>query len=285
MVREPPLRIRSLLFLPAVRLDRLEKAFATGADRVCVDLEDGVGPDSKDTARDAVAGLLDEADHPGLVIRINSPRTEEGLRDLLVLMEARPRSLEVMIPKVESADEVRWIEELLGRRHRSVGLHLLVETARGIEAAVPIATASPRLVALMLGGVDLSADLGAALDWEPLQYARSRIVSAAAIAGAGALDTIVLALDDEDSLRSEALRARRMGFAGKLAIHPKQITPIHEAFSPSPEEIAHARRIAEAYERNRGGVTVLDGRLVELPVLRSALRILNLAERTHPHDD
>jgi citrate lyase beta subunit len=271
-------RLRSLLFLPATRPDRLDRAFESEADRVCFDLEDGVGVDAKETAREEVMRLVAGGGAQSrLVIRINSPRTETGLRDVLALCAAPSSPIAVMIPKVESGEEVRWIADLLAARHPALRLHLLIETARGVEAAPAIAAVSARTEAIMFGGVDLSADLGAAHEWEPLLYARSRIVHAAAGAGIGALDSVVLDLSDAAVLRAEAERARRLGFTGKAAIHPRQVAAIHECFAPTSAEIARAQRVVAAYDESGGGVTVVDGELVDLPVVRSAQRILRLA--------
>jgi (S)-citramalyl-CoA lyase len=271
-------RVRSLLFLPATRPDRLERALATGADRVCLDLEDGVAAGAKAGARAALVSILQtDAVPPGLGVRINSPRTEDGLRDVLALCELPPRPIAVMLPKVESAEEVRWIEALLATRHPEVRLQLLIETARAIEAASALAAASARTELVMFGGIDLAADLGAELAWEPLLYGRARVIGAAAAAGVGALDSVMLDIDAPDALRQEAERARRMGYTGKAAIHPRQLAPIHEAFAPTPDEVARARRIVAVYEESASGVAVLDGRLVDLPVVRGARRLLERA--------
>jgi citrate lyase beta subunit len=178
---------------------------------------------------------------------------------------------------VESAEEVRWIEALLVPHHPEVRLQLLIETARAIEAAPALAAASARIELVMFGGIDLAADLGVEPAWEPLLYGRARVVGAAAAAGVGALDSVMLDIDAPEALRTEAERARRMGYAGKAAIHPRQLAPIHEAFAPTADEVAHARRIIAVYEESASGVAVLDGRLVDLPVVRGARRLLERA--------
>lgn len=276
----PVLRARrSLLFFPATRPDLLEKAVRTGSDVVCIDLEDAVASDRKEEGRAAAIDLL-RRPAPGkaeVVLRINSPRTEDGLRDVLAVLEARVAPDALMIPKVESAEEVRWVEALLEPGLPAVGLIPMVESCRGLEQATGIASASPRVIAVMLGGVDLSAELGCALEWDALLYARSRVVHAAKLAGVDVFDMPFLNVADVDGLAAEARAAARLGFTGKAAIHPAQLPPILTAFSPDAEEVARAREVIAAYERNRGGVLLVDGRLVERPVIRAAQRTLALA--------
>jgi (S)-citramalyl-CoA lyase len=276
----PVLRARrSLLFFPATRPDQLEKAVRTGTDMVCIDLEDAVASDRKEEARAAALDLLRRPARfrAEIVLRINSPRTEDGLRDVLAVLEARVAPDALMVPKVESSEEVRWIEELLEPGMPAVRLIPMVETCRGLEHATGIASASPRVSAVMLGGVDLSAELGCALEWDALLYARSRVVHAAKLAGVDLFDMPFLDVADADGLAAEARAAARLGFTGKAAIHPAQLPPILAAFSPGAAEIARAREVVAAYERNRGGVLLVDGRLVERPVIRAAHRTLALA--------
>ncbi len=278
MGRDRPLR-RSLLFFPASRPDRFEKALAAGADSVCIDLEDAVAPGDKDAAR-RVAWRLIAAEPPeraGVVLRINSPRSAEGLRDLLALLGASPAPLVLLLPKVESPEEVSWVEELLSPAHPGLRLLPMIETVRGVAAASEIALASPRVDLLMLGGVDLAAETGSSMSWESLLYARTKLLYAAAGAGVDALDTVNVDVADTAALAREARAAAGLGFTGKAAIHPSQIDPIHRAFSPSEEEVRRARGIVDAYEAAGGGVLLLEGRLVELPVVRRAQRTLAIA--------
>ncbi len=270
---------RSILFVPANRPERYPKAQASGADSVCVDLEDAVGPEFKDEARLEVAHLLvDRSEGPAeLIVRINSARTETGFRDLLTVLEAPFAPDAVMLPKVAEPAEVAWIGELLGSRHPSIELLPMIETARGLEAAAEIARASPRVVGLILGGVDLSAELGSTREWGPMLYARSRVVHAAALAQVGAIDLPYLDVPDIAGLERETRLAKALGLTGRTAIHPTQVEPIQRIFAPSPEEIDRARQIIEAYEANRGGVLLLDGKLVERPVLLAAQRTLATA--------
>ncbi|MEX2572227.1 MAG: CoA ester lyase [Gemmatimonadota bacterium] len=274
---------RSILFVPADRPDRYPKALASRADSICIDLEDAVGPSAKGHARDAVLSYLRErTDTPAeVVLRINSPRTEDGLRDVLALREADGGAPDALIiPKVDSAAEVGWVLELLPPWCSAVRLIVMIETARGLARVEKIATASDRIDALLLGAVDLSAELGSTRGWDSLLYARSRVVHAAALAEIDAIDVPRIDVGDDDAERAESVAVARLGFAGKAAIHPRQIPLINEAFTPTTEEVAQARRIVEAYEQHGGAMVLLDGSLVERPVVRSAQRTLAIADRT-----
>jgi len=279
--RFPP--CRSLLFVPGDRPDRCDKAMVAGADAVCVDLEDAVGPAAKAGARDSVAAFLAKwqgsvaagADpghghRPPVIVRVNDPDSEEGERDVAALAGG-PRPDAFMIPKVTAADGIRSAQRLLGH---DIPLFPIIETAAGLESAVQIGAASPAVAALMFGGFDLSAELGAEPEWEPLLYARSRVVHAAALNGLDTIDMPSRDFRDVSRLRAEAVRARQLGFTGKVAIHPAQIPVIHDVFTPSPEEVEQARRIVEA-DRAAGGAAVsLDGKMVDRPVVEAARRVL-----------
>ena len=276
----PPVRIRrSILFVPAVRPDRYPKALATGADAVCIDLEDGVAFGAKDEARASALALLVDRVPTGaeVILRINDPKTDLGRADLLALREAGARPDALMLPKVAGPDEIREVESVLGRWSPPLPLIVQTETAAGIAVASEIANASPHVSALFFGAIDLSADVGCAVEWEALLYARSRVVLAAALAGVIAIDSPFMDVSAVDSLDAESRRVRRLGFAGKAAIHPTQVSVIQDAFSPTADEVAWARRVVAAYEANRGGVLLVEGKLVERPVVRAAQRMLVVA--------
>jgi citrate lyase subunit beta/citryl-CoA lyase/(S)-citramalyl-CoA lyase len=262
---------RSLLFAPANRAEVHGKALAAGADLVCLDLEDAVPPQDKAAARPIAAAFLTG---PSRVVRINALRTPDGLRDLLAILDAAPQGGTVFLPKVMEAGEVRLAHDLLAGT--PLTLAVLVETAAGIENAAAILTASDRIVFALFGAVDLAADLGVAVAHEPLLYARSRLVQAAALAGVDVLDVPCLAFRDEARIAAEAQAARALGFVGKAALHPAGIAPIHAAFAPSADEIARAERIVAAWRASPTGLATLDGRLVEKPVVRAAERLLAL---------
>jgi citrate lyase beta subunit len=202
--------------------------------------------------------------------------TPAGLEDLTALLRASNPPAGIMIPKTRAAAELRVLEDLVATSPALDGLrfHVIIETNDGLSDAVAIARSTRRVASLLFGAVDMSADLRCANAWEPLLYARSRVVHAAAGAGVDVLDVPFLDLDDTAGLAREAQAAAAMGFGGKAAIHPRQLAAIHAAFTPSPAEIARARRIVAAYEASGAGLVVLDGRLVELPVVRSMYRLL-----------
>ena len=270
---------RSILFVPAVRPDRYPKALATGADAVCIDLEDGVAFGDKEEARDAALALLvdREPSRAEVVLRINDPKTDLGQTDLLALREAGLRPDTLMLPKVSGPDEVREVESAVAPLSPILPLIVQTETATGVAAANEIAIASPNVSALFFGAIDLSADVGCAVEWDAMLYARSRVVLAAALAGVIAIDSPFMDVLAVDSLDAESRRVRRLGFAGKAAIHPSQVSVIQGAFSPTAAEVAWARKVVEAYENNRGGVLLVDGQLVERPVVRAAQRTILVA--------
>jgi (S)-citramalyl-CoA lyase len=269
---------RNLLFVPGSRPDRFSKALAHRPDMVTVDLEDAVLPAHKDAARNQAMALFDGAqDGIERVVRINALRTPFGLKDLLALIEHPTPPDGVMLPKVEAADEVRIVDVLLQRAARPVGLHVIIESNAGLEKALEIAAACASIRSLLFGAVDMAAELGAAMDFSSMLYARSRVVHAAASRGLDAIDVPYLDLEDEAGLLEECRRVQALGFTGKATIHPRQLAVVNRVFTPDEARIAWARRVIEAFERSDGGLVVLDGRLVEIPVVRIASRTLAIA--------
>ncbi|HSO48502.1 MAG TPA: aldolase/citrate lyase family protein, partial [Rhizobiaceae bacterium] len=185
----------------------------------------------------------------------------------------------VFLPKVMDAGEVRLAGDLIAQSAPGLMLAVLIETAEGLENAAAIMAASDCIAFAMFGGIDLAADLGAAMAHEPLLYARSRVVHAAARAGIDVLDVPSLSFRDEAAIGAEARMARSLGFAGKGAIHPAGIAAINTAFTPSPQEINHAERIVDAWRASPNGLAIVDGKLVEKPVVRAMERILALRDR------
>jgi citrate lyase beta subunit len=273
---------RNLLFVPGTRPDRFAKALAARPDMVTVDLEDAVIPAHKDEARARSMPLFEPARADGIerVVRINGVRTPFGLKDLLAIVEHPSPPDAIMLPKVESADEVRIVDALLHRATRPVGLHVIIESNAGLDQARAIAGACPGVRSLLFGAVDMAAELGCAMDFTSLLYARSRVVHAAASCGLDAIDVPYLDLEDEAGLALECRLVRDLGFTGKAAIHPRQLGPINATFTPHAARIAYARRVIEAFETAQDGLVVIDGKLIELPVVRSARRTLALATAT-----
>lgn len=272
---------RSLLFVPGLRTDRYAKALDAGADIVCVDLEDAVALDRKAEARALTFPLFAISTHPHVerMLRINALSTADGLRDLQAIIESDFPPPAIMIPKVRSAEEIQLFDRLLTGRAAAIRYCVIIETNQGLERVMEIARASLRIDALIIGAVDLSADLRCSKTWEALLYARSRIVHAAASAGIDALDVPYLNLDDDAGLREEALASARLGYTGKASIHPDQLPAIHAAFSPDEKAIARAKKIIAAFKENTTGLFVVDGELIELPVARSMYRLLAVADR------
>lgn len=257
-------RMQSLLFVPGARPDRFASALASGADAVCIDLEDAVPPEGKDAARRAA---LEAVGDPRLVIRINGLTTDFGRADLDHLGASSKHPPLLLLPKVESADELAPVAML------GLGLVPLVETPRGLRRAHEIAAARG-VVAMMFGGGDLSAELGVELAWEPLAVARSLFVLACAEAGVPAIDVPYLQLDNEEGLAEETRRAQRLGFAAKAAIHPKQVSTIHSVLRPSPAQMEEARQAEAAFQAAGGAAVRWNGRMLEAPVMRRYRRIL-----------
>src|SRR5262249_50171630 len=253
-----------------------------GADIVCVDMEDAVARNRKDEGRALTLPLFKGRSHPHVeqMVRINGLSTPDGLKDLTAIVESASPPPALMIPKVRSAEEIVILESRLSAGPaRAIRFCVIVETNQGLERAVEIAKSSSRIDSMILGAVDMSADLRCEKAWEPLLYTRSRLVHAAASAGIDLLDVPYLSLDDPEGLRREAAACARLGFTGKAAIHPNQLSIIHEAFTPTPEQITRARRVIAAFEQNKTGVVVLAGEVIELPVGRSMYGVIAIAER------
>jgi citrate lyase beta subunit len=279
---EPIQPRRNLLFVPGTRPDRFEKALAAGPDMVTVDLEDAVIPSHKDEARARSMPLFEGARTDGVerVVRINGMRTPFGLKDLLAIAGHPSPPDAIMLPKVESADEVRIADALLQHAARPVGLHVIIESNAALEHALAIGGACPAIRSLLFGAVDMAAELGAAMDFTSMLYARSRVVHAAASHGLDAIDVPFLDLEDAAGLAEECRLVRGLGFTGKAAIHPKQLRAINAAFTPDAERIAYARKVIAAFENAPDGLVVVDGKLIEIPVVRSARRTLAIAAAT-----
>lgn len=274
---------RSFIFTPGLNPAMYPKALASGADIVCVELEDGVAPKDKDAARANAMALFDQPeadDGVERIVRINCLREAFGLADVQAVLATDSPPPALMLPKVRTPEEVIWLDDLLTERGHSVRLHVIIETNAALEAAFDIARCSSRIDALFFGGVDMAAELRCRNAYEPLLYARSRVVHAAASVGIDAVDVPWLDLEDPDGMAHEAAMVRDLGFSGKGAIHPKQIAAINAVFTPTEDEIARAHRIIDAFEAADTGLVVIDGKLIEKPVLREMHRIVTIARRT-----
>lgn len=268
---------RSFIFAPGNKPDMFPKAMATGADIMCIDLEDAIAPQHKEQARRATVDWFATAELDDAVecmVRINPPRTPEGMKDVQAILDSAKAPPALMLAKVKAPAEVVALDELFDEFKIASRLQVIIETNEALEAAWEIARCSSRIDAMFFGGVDMAADLRCAYTWEALLYARSRVVHAAAGAGVDVIDVPFLDLNDMEGMKREAAAARDLGFCGKGSIHPKQVPVLNEIFSPSEAEIAHARRIVDAFEQGDSGLVVIDGKLIEKPVLRSMYRVL-----------
>ena len=269
------LGLQSMLFVPGTKPERFAKALASGADCVCIDLEDAVPAADKAAARTAaIQGLGD----PRLTIRINGLTTADGLADLLALSTAAVKPRLIFIPKVESPHEITIASSVIA--DAGIGFVPLVETARGLRVADAIA-AEPGTAMMMFGGGDFSAELGVELAWEPLVFARSQFVMACAGAGIPSMDVPYIHLGDTDGLTDETRRAKSLGFTAKAAIHPDQITAIHQVMRPTAEEIADARAAVAAFAAAGGGAVRFKGKLLEAPLLRRFHQTIAIGEQAN----
>ncbi|GAA1248461.1 CoA ester lyase [Prauserella halophila] len=259
----------TFLFVPGDRPERFEKASASGADLVVLDLEDAVAPERKDAARDHVAEWLTQGHE--CAVRVNPPGSPWHEQDLTALAG---HSGALMLPKADTPATVQQVVRTLDDVPPIVAL---VETALGVVQAADLA-AVPSVERLAFGSFDLAAELGVdPVDREALAAARGALVLGSAAAGlAGPIDGVTADLDDSDVLTDDVRYARRLGFTGKLCVHPKQLSPVTAAFRPGDDEIRWARKVVDATEAGRGthGAVAVDGQMVDKPVLERAHRTL-----------
>ena len=273
---------RSFIFTPGLRPDMFPKALASGADIVCVELEDGIAPKDKAEARKNALALFEQPqadDGIERMVRINSMRERFGIEDVNAILATKTPPPALMMPKVRTPDEVVILDQLLTEAGHSSRLHVIIETNEGLEAAYDIAKCSDRIDALFFGGVDMAAELRCEHKWENLVYARSKLVHAGASIGVDVIDVPYLDLENMDGMKKEAELAKNLGFTGKGSIHPKQIGILNEVFTPSKEEISHAKKIVDQFNESNTGLVVIDGKLIEKPVLREMQRKILIAKK------
>ncbi|WP_299846024.1 CoA ester lyase [uncultured Roseovarius sp.] len=273
---------RSFIFTPGLRPDMFPKALASGSDIVCVELEDGIAPKDKAEARQKALALFEQPqpdDGVERIVRINSMRERFGIEDVQAILATDTPPPALMMPKVRTSDEVVMLDQLLTEAGHTTRLHVIIETNEGLEAAFEIAKCSDRIDAMFFGGVDMAAELRCHNTFESMIYARSRVVHASAAAGLDVIDVPFLDLDDPVGMRVEAEKVRDLGFAGKGSVHPKQIAALNEVFTPTEAQITRARRIIAEFEAANTGLVVIDGKLIEKPVLRDMYRIVAIADR------
>ena len=280
---------RALLYMPGDNRHKIEKALTLGVDCICMDMEDGVALNRKAEARATIAAALRELDfdRSEKLARINAVGSGLESEDIQAVLPFRPDG--VVIPKIETLDQIRWAAEKIEAAELSYGwtvhsIRLLVgvETPKAILNLKEIAS-HPRLEALIFGGEDYAASIGAIRTSEALEllYARSAVVAAGAANGLQTIDMVSVDFRDLEALRREALFGAQLGYTGKQIIHPNQVAPVQEAFTPDEEAVESARRLVEAFQAHQAqgaGVFALDGRMIDMPLVKAAEGVLARAK-------
>ena len=276
---------RALLYVPGDDRHKIEKSLTLGVDCICMDMEDGVALNRKAEARATIARALQELDfgRSERLARINPVGSGLEKDDIEAVLPHHPDG--IVIPKIESPEQIQWASGKIeaaelanGWPVNSIRLIVDVETARGILNLKEIASHS-RLDALIFGAEDFAASVGAtrtAEAWEVF-YARSAVVTAASAYGLQAIDMVTIDFRDIERVRREAEYGARLGYTGKQIIHPNQVAPVQEAFTPDDEAIAHARRLVEAFDEHQAkgsGAFALDGKMIDMPLVKAAQNVL-----------
>jgi len=276
---------RALLYTPGDDRHKIEKALTLGVDCICMDMEDGVALNRKEEARATIPRALQELDfgRSERLARINPVGSGLEKDDIEAILTHHPDG--IVIPIIESPEQIQWASGKIEAAElanswpvNSICLIVDVETARGILNLKEIA-AHPRLAALIFGAEDFAASVGAtrtAEAWEVF-YARSAVVTTASAYGLQAIDMVTIDFRDIEKVRREAEYGARLGYTGKQIIHPNQVAPVQEAFTPDGESIAHARRLVEAFEEHQKkgtGAFALDGKMIDMPLVKAAQNVL-----------
>jgi citrate lyase subunit beta/citryl-CoA lyase len=282
--------LRSLIFVPGNRANMLERALTFDADIIMVDLEDSVPPAEKVNAREVAREWVPKLREAGRRVMVRLNALDTGLtRDELAAVIS-PHLYGVSVGKTESAWDLQEIERIIGSLETRAGLTAgelkvmpWIESARALVNVNAMASASPRTIAIAFGAEDFTNDMGIQRtdDGEEVYHARATVAVAARAAGVASLDGPYVAFRNPEGLRKDAGVARQMGYTGKFAIHPAQIDTINELFSPLPEDVAYARRVMEAWqeaEANGRGSLDLDGKMVDVPVVKRAQNLLALVD-------
>ena len=281
---------RALLYMPGDDRRKIEKSTTLGVDCICMDMEDGTAVNRKAEARTVIAQAMKEL-HFGTserCIRINSIGSGFEKDDLASALAAGPDS--IVVPKIETAEQVRWVSDQIesfelanNLKLGSIRLLIGVETARGILNLKEIAEADKRLEAVIFGAEDYAASVGATRTKEATEvlYARSAVVAACAANDLQAIDMVYIDFKDSEGLRLEAEQGAGLGFSGKQVIHPNQVPVAQEAFTPSDDAIAYAKRVVESFESSQKegkGAYALDGKMIDMPLLKNAQKVLDRAK-------
>jgi citrate lyase subunit beta/citryl-CoA lyase len=278
------MKLRSLLFVPGDRPDRMEKALGAGADALILDLEDAVAPENRQVARHEVAHFLNQHNEMRIFVRVNPLDSPDNEKDLNAVLPSHPNG--IVLPKAEGGASVTELARRLAERSNATAqiLAIATETPAAIFQLGSYGGAK-RLLGLTWGAEDLPAAIGAATSREddgsftaPYEIVRALCLFGAAAAGVLPIETVYPAYKDLEGLADYAARARRDGFLGMMAIHPAQVPVINAAFTPSEAELAHARAVVAAFEANPGaGALSLEGKMIDRPHLVQAQRIISQA--------
>ena len=283
---------RTALYIPGNNPAMIQNAGIFGADSVVLDLEDAVSVNEKDSARFLVRNALNNINYGNteVIVRINSLSTPYGREDLEIIGRAHPDG--IRLPKTESVKDIEEVDGILSRIEKEEGFKKgstkimpIIESAKGLFNVFEIVKASRRVAVINFGAEDYTADIGAqrTKEGKELFDIRTRILLAARVAGIDVQDSVFAHVYDIEGLIIETKFIKQLGFDGKSVIHPTQIKPVHQVFTPTEEEIKNARRIISAIEeakRRKSGVISLDGRMVDAPVVAKAQRVLKYAQAT-----
>jgi len=262
---------RSQLFVPGNRPERFEKACTAGADLVCIDLEDAVGPADKAKARIDVLAWLAQTQHKHVSLRINGLGTADGLADIEALKESGLTLPFLMIPKVASRSQMNDLDDDLPN---ALGpFFAIIESAEGLLNCEGIFS-NGRVKLGMYGAIDYAGDVDCDLAWETHLYARSKLVATAMVYDVQLFDVPHINVRDLDDCEATTRRAKALGIHARSAIHPAQVERIHTALAPSSDDVSQAERVIAAYDAAEGNVVLLDGKFIEAPVVKKARRIL-----------
>lgn len=280
---------RSMMFVPGNNPGMLQNAGIYGADTIIMDVEDSVSVGEKDSARYLVAEAIKTISYPcEVAVRINHISTPYGRKDLEVILPSHPDL--IRLPMAQSADEIKEIDAIITEAEKKYGFEpgsikmmAAVETPRGLFQAQAIAEASPRMVAIAIGGEDFIANLktNRSKAGSELFTARGMLVLAGRTAGVQVIDTVFSDVNDEETFIDEVNRIKQLGFDGKSVVNPRQIALVHQIFMPSEQEIEKSKRILAAYQEalaKNSGVISLDGKMIDKPIVERAERVLAYAE-------